>query len=109
MIEPSIERRLDEQEKELQAIAKDVHVIKRRLLISAIGSYLRLAILLIPLILAIIYLPPILREFWQRYGDIVGAVGTVTGPVGVSSDALLEAAGRLDPEQLNAILRSLRP
>ncbi len=48
--------------------------IKSRLTWMAVGNYLRLLILIIPIILGIIYLPSILEEFWQVYADILGGV-----------------------------------
>ncbi len=112
MAEKSVQEALASHEKMLQTIAKDVHSIKRRLLISTVGSYLRLVIFLIPLVFAFVYLPPLLRDFWKQYGSILGAAGNVSGvsPMleGQSKTAIDEILDRMDPEQLNTMLRSLR-
>ena len=46
--------------------------IQRRLTWMAIGGYLRLALLLIPLILAAIYLPPLIESAVGEYGRLFG-------------------------------------
>lgn len=55
----------------LAEMERDIKKIKRRLLILAIGSYVRLLILLIPLVLAVWFLPPFIREVWSQYGTLL--------------------------------------
>ena len=39
-----------------------------------LGNYLKLLIIIIPIILGIIYLPPYLTEIWENYKNILGAI-----------------------------------
>lgn len=76
-------------EEQLAQMALDIKKIKRRLLTMAIGSYARLIILLIPIIIAAVYLPPLLRGVLAEYGSLLQ---------GVSGAA-----------QIDAILKQLNP
>lgn len=55
-----------------QLIYEQNQKIEKRLLWMAIAGYVRLAIILIPLILAIVYLPPLLSNFLEQYQAVVG-------------------------------------
>ena len=46
--------------------------IKGRLTLMVIGSYIRLALILAPVILGIIYLPPLLKDVWLQYHSLFG-------------------------------------
>ncbi len=58
-----------------QVIYNQNRKIQRRLSWIVFGSYLRLFLILIPVILGIIYLPPLISDFWAQYGSAVGASG----------------------------------
>ena len=60
-----------------QVIYNQNKKIKNRLTLMTIGNYARLAILIIPLIIGIIYLPPLMQELWQAYGQILGVGGDI--------------------------------
>lgn len=65
--------------------------IQRRLTYLVIASYIKLLLILIPLIVGIIYLPPLFTSLFEQYG------------------ALLSTASSLDPafvEQLQVLLKS---
>ena len=86
-------------EEQIAEMARDIHKIKRRLLIMAIGSYARLVILLVPLIFAAVYLPPLLREFWHAYGPLLQGVG------GASGSGPQEIFSHIDSAQIDALLK----
>lgn len=52
----------------LEKIEQQQQHIQRRLTVMAIFSYIRLGLFVIPVILGIIYLPPILEKFFHTYG-----------------------------------------
>lgn len=56
-----------------QVIYNQNRKIQRRLTWMTIGSYTRLFLILIPLILGIIYLPPIISDAWAQYGSQLGS------------------------------------
>lgn len=56
--------------------------IERRLFWMAVGSYLRLAIILIPLVLGAIYLPPIIRQLLSQYDALLEVTTSLQQPVG---------------------------
>jgi hypothetical protein len=80
--------------------------IKRRLTIMIIGGYLRVLIIVLPIILAIIYLPPILKPLFQQYNDILGGLGGVkSGTTGqLQFDKVLN---NVSPSQLQEIMKML--
>lgn len=47
-------------------------VIKRRLGIMVFMSYAKLVLVLVPLILALIFLPPLIEDMMQQYNALVG-------------------------------------
>ena len=104
--ELSMEKRLERQGELLEKIAKEVHIVKRRLLMAAIGSYLRLFILLIPIIFAIIYLPPLIEEFSKQYGGLVDVVGSAAGAPSFPRDFIEDAVSDMDSAQVQAIIQS---
>ncbi len=55
-----------------QLIFEQNKKIKKRLTLMAVGSYLRLALIIIPIILGIIYLPAFLSDVWQDYASVIG-------------------------------------
>jgi len=82
-----------------QIIYEQNKKIKRRLTIMAIGSYLRLALILIPIIFAIFYLPPLLKNMISQYQSILGGTGGSTSGI---SDLL----GQVSSDQLQEIIKT---
>jgi len=64
-----------------QVIYEQNRKVKRRLTWMVVGSYLRLAIIVIPIILAIIFLPPLFEQLWGQYSGILGGLGGSTNPI----------------------------
>jgi len=58
-----------------QVIYEQNKKIKSRLTWMVVGSYLRLAIIIIPIILALIYLPPLLKGVFSQYSSLLGGLG----------------------------------
>ena len=62
-----------------QVIYEQTKKTNHRLTIMAIGSYLRLLLILVPLIFALIYLPPLFKELMNTYGSLLGGDGGNSG------------------------------
>lgn len=58
-----------------ESIALQNKKIQRRLTIMVVGSYLKLAFILIPLILAFLFLPPVIESAWDQYAALLGNRG----------------------------------
>jgi len=81
-----------------QVIYEQNKKIKHRLTLMVVGSYLRLAVIIIPIILAIFYLPPLLKELVGQYQNILGGVGG-------SSAQINDLLGKASSGQLEQILK----
>ena len=54
-----------------QAIFEQNKKIKRRLALVLVGDYLRLALLIVPIILGAIFLPPLLKDWFGAYAELL--------------------------------------
>lgn len=89
-----------------QVVYEQNKQIKRRLTLLALGSYLRILIIVVPIILALIYLPPILRPLFEKYNSLLGGMGSVkTGAGSASLNGLLD---NLSTSQIQDALRVLK-
>ncbi len=79
-----------------QVIYNQNRKIKHRLTLMVVGSYIRLALILAPIILAIIYLPPILKNVLGQYQEMFQSSGVKIDNIG----QLLE---QFQPGALNGI------
>lgn len=62
-----------------QVIYEQNKKIKRRLTLMVFGNYLRLIIILTPIIFGIIYLPPLIQKLFENYGGVFESVGGKQG------------------------------
>lgn len=74
--------------------------IMRRLNLMVLANYLRLALIVVPIIFAIIYLPPLLQELWKNYSALIGSAGGQTAFV---SDLVEQIGG----QPLSDIIKNL--
>ena len=86
--------------------------IKRRLTVMAVGSYVKLVLIIAPIILAILYLPPLLEKTLGSFNEIFGNAGTdAAGLGGILSNGfnfnLNDIISNLSPEQLEAAQKAL--
>ncbi|MFH1947334.1 MAG: hypothetical protein ABIJ23_04225 [Candidatus Magasanikbacteria bacterium] len=82
-----------------QVIYEQNKKIKHRLTLMAVGSYLRLAIFLIPLILAFIYLPPLIEGLLSQYQSVLGGASG-------SPSQINDLLGQASSGQLQEILKA---
>jgi len=80
----SIKELLEKNLKWSQIIYEQNRKINHKLLWSAIAGWLRLLLIVAPLILAILYLPPIAKDLWSKFNTISGTASG-TGQVGKDS------------------------
>jgi len=59
-----------------QVIYHQNRKIQRRLSWMVFGSYFRLFLILVPLILGFIFLPPLISDFMKQYGSLIGDTQT---------------------------------
>ena len=87
-----------------QVIYEQNRGIKRRLTWIVVGSYLRLLIVIVPLILVFIYLPPLLKDLFAQYSGLLGGLS------GASNGGQLDVGSILNqvsPEQIQQIMKTL--
>lgn len=61
-----------------QVVYEQNQKIKHRITMMVIGSYLRLLLIVVPIIFAVIYLPPLLRPVFEQYSALLGGAGGVS-------------------------------
>lgn len=86
-----------------QVIYNQNKKIKRRLTMMVIGSYIRLALILTPIILGIIFLPPLVDQYMSQFGNILGGGTTSLYDIG----SLLQNAN-LDSSQVQELINQVR-
>lgn len=108
-LSPSLDSSTVEKIDRLIALSEEVladnRKIKRRLTLMAVGSYLRLLIILVPIVLGVIYLPTLLENTFGEYSAIFQALGTPAG----GTAPIAELFGNLSDDQLNNIIQQVRP
>src|SRR3989344_1464899 len=95
--EPSLKELIEKNLKWSQIIYEQNRKINNKLLWSAVANWLRLLVIVVPIILAFIFLPPLLKKAWSQYGDLLGNAPT-TGAKQNSFENVLKLFN-LDPAQ----------
>ena len=104
--EPSLKELIEKNLKWSQIIYEQNRKINNKLLWSAVANWLRLLVIVVPIILAFIFLPPLLKKAWSQYGDLLGNA-PATGAKQNSFENVLKLFN-LDPaqqEQLKTLLK----
>ncbi|OGH71859.1 MAG: hypothetical protein A2921_03330 [Candidatus Magasanikbacteria bacterium RIFCSPLOWO2_01_FULL_43_20b] len=87
-----------------QVIYEQNRGIKRRLTLLLVGGYLKLLLIVVPLILAFIYLPPLLKDLFAQYSSLLGGLS------GASNGGQLDVGSILNqvsPDQIQQIMKTL--
>ena len=90
-----------------QIIYEQNRKINNKLLWAAIASWVRTVLILIPLVLGILFLPPLLKGVWSQYADLLGNGSSHTTSTPQSLDSVLDLFN-IDPakkEQIKAFLK----
>lgn len=104
--EPSLKELIEKNLKWSQIIYEQNRKINNKLLWSAIFSWIKIVLIVTPLILAYIYLQPMINGVLKQYGSLLG-LEQKTGSKPASVESLLNMFN-LDPakqEQLKALLK----
>ena len=76
--------------------------IKRKLFVMSLFNYLKLALILIPVVLGLIYLPPFIREVVDIYQSFLG-LGT-----GAQENSIQDILSTIPEDQLKNILQLIQ-
>ena len=89
-----------------QVIYEQTKKTNHRLTIMAIGRYLRLLLILVPLIFALIYLPPYVKGLLNAYGSLLGGDGA-NGSLMDSLGTILKdyQSNNVSPDQIKTLLK----
>ncbi len=68
---------LGKQQSQLDEISAQNKKILRHFFWMSVGSYLKILLIAVPLILALIYLPPLLDQVYTQYQDLIGTSAKV--------------------------------
>ena len=102
--EDGIRELLEKNLKWSQIIYEQNRKIKRRMTLAAVAGWLRLLLIVTPIILALLFLPPLLKDVYKSYSSLTGVIsGQSTIQEGVentgnSLDSLMKILN-LTPEQ----------
>ncbi len=105
-VDPSLKELMEKNLKWSQIIYEQNRKINNKLLWAAIFSWIKLILIVVPLILAYIYLQPMISGVLKQYGSLLG-MEQQSDSKPVSMDSLLKMFN-LDPakeEQLKALLK----
>lgn len=88
-----------------QVVYEQNKKIKRRLNLMVWGGAVKWLIILAPVILGIIFLPPLFKQYWSQYGSLLGGIGGGAAvPGGLDINKII---GNLSPEQMGVITKML--
>lgn len=102
--ESSLKELIEKNLKWSQIIYEQNRKINNKLLWIAIGGWVKILLIVLPLIAAVLFLPPLLAGFWSQYSDLLGGANSTSTP---SFDAMIKLFN-LNPaqqEQLKALLK----
>ncbi len=107
--EPSLKELIEKNLKWSQIIYEQNRKINNKLLLTAIAEWLKVLLIVVPLVLGVLFLGPLLKGAMSQYGDLLGngsAPATDTQKDSMSS--ILLKWSNLDPakqEQLKALFK----
>jgi len=90
-----------------QIIYEQNRRIGRKLMWAAVAGWVRFAIIVVPIIIAVILLFPIARDFWQKYQQITGSISQTSQTANNTAEQLIKLLP-IDPakqEQLKELLK----
>jgi hypothetical protein len=87
-----------------QIIYEQNRKINNKLLWAAIADWIRLAFIIIPFVLAVLYLPPIVRNFEERYSQWLHAAGGAPSASNISDLVNLLPLSNDQREQVKAMM-----
>ncbi|MFA4941715.1 MAG: hypothetical protein WC582_03965 [Patescibacteria group bacterium] len=95
-------------EKNLE-LTEDVHKmvksIKSYMFWQNVFSFLKILIIVVPIVIGIIYLPPLLKDIFQQYQSLLGGGEGLNLGTGNPLENLLKGSGGTVPVELQKYLR----
>lgn len=90
-----------------QIIYEQNRKINRKMLWAAIGSWLKVLLIAVPLVLGLLYLPPLIKQLTSSYTDLLGGVksGQPLSPSSVDSMLELLPLSPAQKAQLKTMLK----
>ena len=104
--QPSInlEEKLKQQQEMLEVIMKQNKKIQRRLTLIVVAGYVKFFLVLFPLLAAIFFLPPLLKQVTQQYSALFDISSGTNGQNGTfDAAAIQKAVGDLSPKDVQEI------
>ncbi len=92
-MDEDIKNLIEKNTKLVQSVFEQNQKIKHRITMMVIGSYLRLLLIVVPIIFAVIYLPPLLRPMFEQYSALLGGMGGTNSGANQIQD-ILKAIGK---------------
>lgn len=86
-----------------QVIYEQNRKINRRLTFMVVGDYLKLLLVLGPLIAALIFLPPLFKQIWQEYSSLLQGGASVN-----SGDQIKSIINGVSGQQLQEVLKMIQ-
>lgn len=103
-MDEEIKKLLEQNLKLTEEIYSMTKKIKGYLAFQRLVSFFYLFIIIAPIIIGIIYLPPLLKGVFDQYKDVLGVQG---GPSGAIQSLLNSGAGNIDLNNLPSQARQL--
>ncbi|NQU77512.1 hypothetical protein HQ544_02330 [Candidatus Falkowbacteria bacterium] len=72
-----LEKLLQDNTRKTEEVYEICKKVKKHLLIGQIMGIVRILLVVVPLILAIIYLPSLLKPYLDQYNDLMGGGGSI--------------------------------
>lgn len=74
----ALKKSTQEQKKYLTQVAKEVHKINRRTHMFVIMGYVKVALVLLPIVLGVVYLPAFVQKVYKTYSPIFQGISDIT-------------------------------
>jgi len=88
-----------------QIIYEQNRKINNKLMWSSLGGWLRLFLILAPLIWAAWFLPPLINQFMKNYGDLLGGKSNAVQSGSLEQIMKFLPLGPAEQEQIKALLK----
>ncbi len=99
----NFEQLFKEQQIMLEKIVAQNKKIQRRLTILVVAGYVKFFLILIPLVVALIFLPPLFKQVTEQYSSLFGMSGGSTTST-FDAAAIQEAVSGMSSKDIQEIL-----
>jgi hypothetical protein len=104
-MDEEIKKLLEKNLELTEEIHKIVKSVKKYMLWQNIFSFLKILIIVVPIVIGIIYLPPLLKDVFQQYQSLLSGEGGLNlGSGGNLLESLLKGSGGTVPAELQKYL-----